>query len=175
MLDFVDIFQKRGVPKGVVHCGAQLFHFRGLYLSFGLTNTVWVESEPFFYNFGLESITGTDEKLFDWKLDSVNTISSYFDKEKLSLKNYNYLHLSISNFIIPGLDIYQNDISNFKFVSIEATNNIGDKHTDLKVVKRWFKSKGFKLIKENSVENLAHLFFEKKRNYKKSIRTHQIE
>lgn len=169
MLNFISIFQNYGVPSGVLHCGAQLFHIRKLYLGCGLFNTIWVEDQQFFYEFGLNLINGTDEKIFNHKFISPGSIQNFFKEQNLNINNYNFIHISIPTYIISGLDIFEKDIDNFKFISIEATKNIDDKNTDADLVKKWFIKKRYKLIEEKSIDNLCHMYFVKKRDYNKKV------
>ena len=167
MLNYVEIFQKYGQPNGVIHCGCQLFHIRKLYLAYGLFNTIWIEPQQFFYEYGLNLINGTDERLYDYQLTSENTLSKLFTQQNLNIENYNYIHLSLPIYIIGGLNIFNSNIDNFKYISIEVTQNIQHEHTDLSIVKEWFEKRRYKLIERKSVDNVGQLFFVKKRKYTK--------
>lgn len=50
LISFKEIVNKYGKPKGVIHIGAHLMEERHDYLSFGLTNTIWVEANPNVYS-----------------------------------------------------------------------------------------------------------------------------
>lgn len=167
MLNYVDIFHKYGVPRGVVHCGAQLFHIRKLYLAYGLLNTVWIEPQQFFYDFGKNQIVGTDEKLYDWLVTNENTITKLFEQNQIRVEDYNYLHLSIPAYIGIGLDIFNHELKNFKYITVEVTANIDDESTDLKNVKNWFVERNYKLVDKRIIDNIGQLFFVKKRKYTK--------
>ena len=111
-------------------------------------------------------INGTDERLYDYQLTSENTLSKLFTQQNLNIENYNYIHLSLPIYI-SGLDIFNSNIDNFKYISIEVTQNIQHEHTDLSIVKEWFEKRRYKLIERKSVDNVGQLFFVKKRKYTK--------
>ncbi len=167
MLNYVDIFNRYGVPKGVVHCGAQLFHIRKLYLAYGLFNTIWIEPQQFFYDYGKSQLSGTDEKLYDFSITKQNTITELFNQEQIKSEDYNYLHISLPIYIRIGLNIFNNELENFKYITVEVTTNIDDESTDIKNVKNWFIDKNYKLVDKRVVDNIGQLFFVKKRKYTK--------
>jgi len=167
MLNFIDLFQKNK-PKGVVHCGAQLFNIRSIYVAQNLFNTIWIENQEFFYEYGKTLITES-EKIFNYNFNQNNTISSLFKSNNLNFNDYDYIQISLSSYINCGLDPLKNDIHNFKFVCIEVTNNIENLPTDIDVVKKWFTSNRYKLISLESIDNLSYLFFIRKRKYNRRL------
>lgn len=46
LIAFNEIVKKYGLPRGIIHIGAHLMEERNDYLSYGLTNTIWIEANP---------------------------------------------------------------------------------------------------------------------------------
>ena len=50
LINFDEIVNKYGLPKGIIHIGAHLMEERETYLNHGLDNTIWVEANPEIYS-----------------------------------------------------------------------------------------------------------------------------
>jgi len=50
LLDFSEITNKYGVPKGIIHIGAHLMEERNDYISKGIDNIIWIEANPKVYS-----------------------------------------------------------------------------------------------------------------------------
>ena len=49
-INFTEIVNKWGKPKGIIHIGAHLLEEREEYLKHDLTNTIWIEANPKIYS-----------------------------------------------------------------------------------------------------------------------------
>lgn len=64
-INFTDIVNKWGKPKGVIHIGAHLLEEREEYIKNGFTNTIWVEANPRIYQEILKQTLYVDEMVLN--------------------------------------------------------------------------------------------------------------
>lgn len=64
-INFTDIVNKWGQPKGVIHIGAHLLEEREDYLKHNLVNTIWVEANPKTYQQILDVKLSEQERIFN--------------------------------------------------------------------------------------------------------------
>ena len=62
-INFTEIIERWGKPKGVIHIGAHLLEEREEYLKHNLTNTIWVEANPTTYQQILNLNISNEEKV----------------------------------------------------------------------------------------------------------------
>jgi hypothetical protein len=184
MIQLKQTFDKLGNPKGVIHIGVQFLYIRPFYLSLGLTNTIWIESNPFFFDLAKKTIN-YDEKVFNCVIGSEPIVISYqFNEDKkmntiqnfqfddllrlnnIDIENYDFLHIGLQ----PQFDYYKNiDISKFKYVMIEVAENF-DKNSQIesKIIDQYFKENRFKRLEKKIYTNIGAALYVKKRKYTKS-------
>jgi hypothetical protein len=185
MLDYFKLFNKYGRPKGIVHIGSQFLFSRINYLSLNFTNTVWIEVNPFFYDYALPQLMNTDEKIFNVVIGdktmsisySVNNETKIKEIPAISLINlmnennidsnfYDFLHIGIQNSGTINFDGL--DLEKFKYLSIETNKDFDKSLTgDTKNVDKYLKQFRLKKVDEVTYGNIAQVFYVKKRKYNK--------
>lgn len=182
-MNFIEIFQKFKRPNGVIHIGPQLFYIRNVYMSLGLTNTIWIEPNPFFYEIGTKVIS-ENEKLFNCNIGtkpmnysySINNESQSMRESQsntiLNLFKDNNLDLELYDFIYVGsqgtFDINLDDmiLERFKYVALEVSDRIDKNHvTDVSNVHKYMTNLGYKRVYKVINTNLGVVFYVKKRKY----------
>lgn len=182
-----NFFDEFGKPKGVIHVSPSLFSARNYYLIYNL-NIIWVEGNPFFYQKGLNLLQNSNEKLFNYYIGPNNVginlsidngenvfheiqssnIKDLLETDNIKSNDYDYIYIGKQ---VYKLDLDCFNLEYFKYVIIETTTNVKN-HLgyDSEIVKKYMKKKRFKLVYSNIFENnVAHLFFVKKRDYKKKL------
>jgi hypothetical protein len=176
--------EKFGRPKGIIHVSPQFFFMRNAYLNLSISNIVWIESNPFFYELGLKIIETDFEFLYNNNIGSMNvgmnlsvdggentfhlieslSLSTLINNNKLDINNYDYLYIGrqVSNL---ELDLF--DLDSFKYITIETTTLKKDSTYYSKSVKNYMKEKRFKLVNQDLNSNFLLLTFLKKRKYNK--------
>ena len=93
-INFTDIVNKWGKPKGVVHIGAHLLEERDEYIKHNLTNTIWVEANPHTFNqlmtldrcddetFFNQCITDKDNEIYNFHITNNGQSSSILELHK---------------------------------------------------------------------------------------------
>ena len=109
-------------------------------------------------------------RLYFYNISKNNSLSDLFYINNLNLNNYDYIHISLSFHIKEGIDVFSNEIENFKYVCIEVTNELDELNTDINKIKKWFSEKRYKLVESRSIDRLSYLFFIKKRKYEKKTK-----
>lgn len=182
MLDLNYIFDKWGIPKGVIHINPQFFFARNVYLRCGLFNTIWIESNTFFYNIGINQVLES-EKLFNLvissdphivshKLDDVQSksliqnknLNQIFEENNLNSSDYDFINISLS--VKFDIESFLPFLSNLKSIVIEVTRNV-DSDSDFKKIDKILNSLRFKKVEIVFRENLGQAFYIKKRKYTK--------
>lgn len=182
MLDLDYLFSKYGRPDGIIHIGSQFLFARNFYLKWELFNTIWIESNPFFYDLALKSILNTNEMVFNNLIsnsnnlnlkvnDTEHVISSLSLNELLSnnnidISNYNFIHMGIQS-SLESFDGLEDVLDKFKFISIEVTKNIKKASSDVRMVDKYLKSRRFKRVELNIKNGIGQAFYIKKRKYLK--------
>ena len=93
-INFTEIVERWGKPKGVVHIGAHLLEEREEYLKHNLTNTIWVEANPHTFNqlmlldrcddelFFNQCITDKDDEIHNFNITNNGQSSSILELHK---------------------------------------------------------------------------------------------
>lgn len=183
MIDFNYLFDKYGRPNGIIQIGCQFLLNRNIYFNWGLDNTIWIESNPFFYQIN-QNLISEKEKILNYSLGvSINSFSingelqsfevpikslyQIIIDENISYEKYNFIHITLQSGLID-LNSLDDCINNFKYISIEVTKNVDSKVKDYKSVKNYMEKKEFKLKELIWNEDIGHAFFTKKRKYQKN-------
>lgn len=188
MLDLDYLFSKYGRPSGIIHICAQFLYVRPFYLKWNLHNTIWIEPNPFFYQLNLPSISSSQkEKIFNIAISKNNEqiifdvngdtsiqtsigskkLTDMFEENSINKEEYNFLHIGaqISTNYLEGCE---DELSKFKFISMEVTKNLGNNFSDLKFVDNFLKKFRFKRVEFAINNNIGQAFYVKKRTYNKS-------
>lgn len=169
MLNLTNVFSKYGQPVGFIHSGAQLFHTHKSYIRF-TPQIIWIESNQFFYDYGLTMINPNYELIFKSEIKVDNSLENLLLCNNINICNYNYLHISTSAYITHGLSGYESIFPYLKYISIEFTRNIDMMNSDFSTIDRYLKSHRFKLIETRTVDNIGQSIYIRKRNYKKKFK-----
>jgi FkbM family methyltransferase len=72
LLNFNEIVNKYGTPRGVIHIGAYLMEERSDYVSKGIDNIIWIEANPKVYS-EIEFVNSNEnEKAFNYAISDVD-------------------------------------------------------------------------------------------------------
>jgi hypothetical protein len=180
MIDYNSLFSKYGLPKGIVHVGIQFMQIKNTYINFGLKNTIWIESNPFFYDIGLLKVSD-DENIFNITIGNRSLLINYsidnqlntreipcytldrlFEENNLNKLDYNFLHLGIQG---DGEVYFEGiDLNKFKYINIELNENM-PKYS--KEVNDLLTKLRFKKVEKKVIGNISQTFYVKKRKYNK--------
>jgi len=134
-INFTEIIERWGKPKGVVHIGAHLLEEREEYLKHNLTNTIWVEANPTTYQQILNLNISNEEKVFNHcitdKDDETHTFHITNNGQSssiLDLQKHEEYHPHI--FVVDNIEVqskrmdtlinqYSIDISNYDFLNLD--------------------------------------------------------
>lgn len=156
-INFTDIVNKWGKPKGVIHIGAHLLEERTEYLKHNLSNTIWIEANPETYKEILNQnlltsesvfnhcITDKDDELLTFYVTNNGQSSSILELEKH--EEY-HPHIFVTNNIQVSskrmdtlLSEYSLNIDNYDFLNIDiqgaellAIKSFGDLITKFKFI-----------------------------------------
>lgn len=152
LINFNDIVDKYGMPKGVIHIGAHLMEEKNDYISNGLFNTIWIEANPTLYksikNNGIVYnyvVSDKDDTLVNFNITNNGQSSSILDLDKHKI---HHPQIYISNIITlksKRMDtiIKENniDINNYDFLNIDiqgaellALKGFGDLLNNIKYI-----------------------------------------
>ena len=134
-INFSEIVERWGKPKGVIHIGAHLLEERDEYLKHNLTNTIWVEANPTTYQQILNLNIGKEERVFNHcitdKDDETHTFHITNNGQSssiLDLQKHEEYHPHI--FVVDNIQVqskrmdtlinqYSIDISNYDFLNLD--------------------------------------------------------
>lgn len=136
LIKFLDIVNKYGKPKGIIHIGSHLLEERNDYLSSGIENIIWVEANTKIYSKIKNSIklnkkekiynfviTNEDEKLYNFYITNNGQSSSIFELD-LHKKYYPDIYVTeIIQIKSKRMDTLINenklDITNYNFINLD--------------------------------------------------------
>jgi hypothetical protein len=176
MINLDEFFLSFGKPKGIIHIGAHFMFERNIYLKNGLSNTIWIEPNPFFYDFAKQTIFDTEEKIFNFTIGNKpatimmskdglqnkhiipnKTLDELIKEECIDSTLYNYLH--IGQQVEPTISFDGVELENFDYISTEVSKNIPELNGDIiKVIEHLRKNK-FSLIECKFSENMGRAIF----------------
>lgn len=188
MLNISEIFNKYGRPKGVIHIGSQFLFARNFYLQYNLTNTIWIESNPFFYQHCLNMLIGSGENIFNYFIGTVPVnfniivnnehqetmtvdkihLNDLCSQNNININQYNFLNLCLqgnAELSFEGLDV-----ENFDYILTEASDEASEGfNINLKYIDKYLSQFRFKRVEKNFNTNIGQAFYIKKRKYTKKV------
>lgn len=190
MLDIDYIFSKYGIPKGIIHIAGQFIYVRSVYYNWGLSNILWIEPNPFFYDLNLQYISQSEnEKLLNYNIDSQNRdtfityninsdsqqrrieskkLTNIIDDISIDRNNYDFLNIG-PQVNTNSLEGCEEELSLFKFICVDVTQNVESNYSDLKFIDNYLKKFRFKRVELVIQNNIGQAFYIKKRKYTKKL------
>lgn len=134
LIDFDAIVNKYGKPKGIIHIGAHLMEERGVYISNGLHNTIWIEANPDLYDtlknldandiIYNHAIADVDDEIVNFNITNNGQSSSILDLDKHKIHHPHIYVNKIISIKTKRMDtlIKENniDLNNYDFLNIDV-------------------------------------------------------